>query len=86
MFIDEKEGRIKVYDSDNELVLELGTIGTTDDGNTLYGLTLYKASSIFVGEEGTIKLGDNLTIYNNRIVLNDGVNDRMLIGYQENGF
>lgn len=86
VFFNEKEGRLEFYNEDNELVAEIGRLTNPESDEPRYAVKLYKDSSIIVGENGTVRVGENLTIYYNRIILNDGVNDRMLIGYQENGF
>lgn len=44
------------------------------------------AGSISVGNLGGGKIGVNIDGRNKRIIINDGITDRILIGYQRNGF
>jgi len=51
------------------------------DANSLVGGTIGSEGIIYLGSQ-QIKLDGK----NKRIIVNDGVNDRILIGYQKDGF
>jgi len=65
-------------------------------GNTTFTIDGTDGSAVFKGEiragslvSGKVIVGNNSVIVdgeNKRIIVNDGTNDRVLIGYQENGF
>lgn len=50
------------------------------------GIELLGPAGITIGEDGTIVIGTGLYIDEDGIKLNDGSNDRILLGFQSGGF
>lgn len=73
-----------------------GITGRDQSGNTTFGVDATTGDAVFSGElrsrsliTGDVVVGDNGVIIdgaNKNIIVNDGSNDRVLIGFQSGGF
>ena len=89
---------IKIVDATGNIVIssdsQIQTAGIADDAVTAGKITISQLDALCINT-GTLNVDETITVginnitidgVNKRIIVNDGTNDRVLIGYQDGGF